>query len=70
MSILSLFYETEFKKFNSGWYQALLIKQIVTNNLNMIDNMQILINTLNFLCNVNDKWWSFFFFEIPNLSLP
>ena len=55
MSILSLFYETEFKKINSGCYQALLIKQIVTTNPNVIDNMQILINTLNFLCSINDK---------------
>ena len=55
MSILSLFYEIEFKKINSGCYQALLIKQIVTTNLNVVDNMQILINTLNFLYNINDK---------------
>lgn len=54
MSILSLFCEIEFKKINSG-YQAFLIKQIVTTNLSLIDNMQILINTLNFLCNINDR---------------
>lgn len=58
MSILSLFYEIEFKKINSG-YQAFLIKQIVTTNLSLIDNMQILMNVwelnLNFLCNIYDR---------------